>query len=472
MRNLLKVKQLVVVAVLSLVGLSNSALALIQGGEGNNPIADPGWPSGTAEIFNHKGRIAWWEGPPLGGGEWHSECKGDASALNEVLKLFAKIEGPKKRLVVLDGIGYSFWLDPNGAKRGDRNTKIDWSFAVWQADRWKIQQEMPPGMSAIPNNQLTPIATITVYTASLRWSEVQVPKGIEVIDNRLEAHGFNLNDGRVIEGKVTAEDGKPLRAKIRVEELLPKKTGYEYAVLSTIDTDKDGHWYIKNFGEKWCRIVVECDGYASRIAGHVRYDRQPGWEFMSTELAQRGSIQGRVVDEDGKPLADASVAMRDLVANDGSRYDSIEEVFQKSAPDGSFHFKDVPIGKARLTGHRDDYFFPGLGQEVTSPGASVELRMSKAASIVIQLEFAGDRDKTEFIANLTPEGGEKVGSWGGSAKIDDKDTARFKGVPPGRYLLNVRPNPSNGADQLKEQIVELKGGEETKVVVKASAADQ
>ena len=40
------------------------AFALITGGEGNTPITDPGWPRGAAAIFNHPGRIAWWEGPP------------------------------------------------------------------------------------------------------------------------------------------------------------------------------------------------------------------------------------------------------------------------------------------------------------------------------------------------------------------------------------------------------------------------
>ena len=49
------------------------AFALITGGEGNKPITDPGWPAGAAAIFNHPGRIAWWEGPPFGGGQWHAE---------------------------------------------------------------------------------------------------------------------------------------------------------------------------------------------------------------------------------------------------------------------------------------------------------------------------------------------------------------------------------------------------------------
>jgi hypothetical protein len=452
---------------------THSAFALIEGGEGNTPINDPGWPKGAAEIFNHKGRTAWWVGPPFGGGEWHSECKGDAAALNDVLRLFAKIEGPKKRLVVLDGIGYSFWLDPNGTKRGDRNTKIDWSFSIWQAERWKMQKGLPAGVSAIPHDHAEPISTITVHTAALRWSEVQVPDGIEVIDNRMEAHGFKLSDGRVIEGQVTAGPGKPLQAKIRVEEIIQKKTGgYDYQVVTSIEADEKGHWAIKNFGEKWCRLIVECDGYASRIAGHVRYDRQPGWEFMGTDLSPQGSIKGRVVDDEGQPLADVNVAMRDLVTVDGDRYDAIEDVFQKTGSDGTFHFKNVPHGKARLTGHRTDFFFPGLGQPVTIPGDLVELRMSKAAALVIRVEFSRDRGKKEYIANLSPEGGDKIGSWGGSAKVDDKNTVKFNGIPPGNYVLKVHSNPSSEGDRKKEQTIELKGGEETTVVVKQDVADE
>lgn len=470
MRRLSRLNPIVMLLVVG--SLYGTAFALIEGGEGNTPLNDPGWPKGAAAIFNHPGRIAWWEGPPFGGGEWHSECKGDAAALNELLTLFAKIEGPKKRVVVLDGIGYSFWLDPNGTKRGDRKTKIDWSFTIWQADRWKMQQDLPPGMSAVPKDQTQPLTTITVHTASLKWSEVKVPEGIEVVDNRMEAHGFKLTDGRVIEGKVTDLAGGPLQAKVRFEELVQKKSGgYDYPVVNSIETDTEGHWSIKNFGEKWCRIVVEREGHASRIAGHVRYDRQPGWEFMATTLAPLGSLRGRVVDEQGKPLADVAVAMRDLVSADGRPYEVIEEVFQKTTAEGGFHFKNIPEGKARLTGHREDYFFPGLGQPVTIPDQSLELRMQQAASISVQVEFSRDRQKRQYIANLTPEGGEKVGSWSGSAVVNDKNRVAFTGMPPGRYLLKVHPNPSSEAERMQEQLIELKGGEEATVMVKIEVAD-
>src|SRR5260221_13875720 len=95
------------------------AFALIMGGEGNTPLRDPGWPKGAAAIFNTPSRIAYWEGPPFGGGEWHAECRGDAKALNTILADFAKLEVNSKRIVLHDGSGRSFWLNPinDAAKR-------------------------------------------------------------------------------------------------------------------------------------------------------------------------------------------------------------------------------------------------------------------------------------------------------------------------------------------------------------------
>src|SRR5207302_6400553 len=92
---------------------SPEAIALITGGVGNTPVQDPGWPTGAASIFNVASRLAWWEGPPFGGGQWHAECRGDAKALSAVLADFAQLDIKAKRLVLHDGVGNSFWLNPN-----------------------------------------------------------------------------------------------------------------------------------------------------------------------------------------------------------------------------------------------------------------------------------------------------------------------------------------------------------------------
>ena len=101
------------IAAVSVVAACQEANALITGGEGNSPVNAPGWPAGADAVFNVDSRIAYWEGPPIGGGQMHSECRGDTAAFNEVLKDFAKIDTESRKLVVHDGIGNSVWLNIN-----------------------------------------------------------------------------------------------------------------------------------------------------------------------------------------------------------------------------------------------------------------------------------------------------------------------------------------------------------------------
>jgi hypothetical protein len=108
--------------------MSQDAFALILGGEGNSPIDVLGWPKGAAAIFNVKSRIAWWEDPPVGGGRYHAECRGDAKALSSVLADFAKLVVRSKQVFLHDGVGYSTWLHPQPEKRAQ--AKMDWSFMV------------------------------------------------------------------------------------------------------------------------------------------------------------------------------------------------------------------------------------------------------------------------------------------------------------------------------------------------------
>ena len=184
------------------------ASALITGGEGNKPLTDPGWPAGAAAIFNHPGRIAWWEGPPFGGGQWHAECRGDAEALNAVLDDFARMEAKTRRVVVHDGTGHSFWLAPNREPEKLEKARIDWAFTVWQPDRWERLRTLPADLNPTDPDETAPPSQIDVYTAGIDWAEVTVPEGIEVVDRRLVAHGFTAEDGIVLEGRVTELETK------------------------------------------------------------------------------------------------------------------------------------------------------------------------------------------------------------------------------------------------------------------------
>jgi len=451
------------------------ASASITGGEGNTPVRDPGWPEGAEKIFNNPARVAWWEGPPFGGGQWHGEFRGDAKTLNAVLADFARLDVKNKRIVVHDGVGHSFWLNANRTPDKKEAAKIDWIFMVWQGANFERLRKLPADLN--PTNAADadkgPPSQIDVYTGgNIRWSEVKVPKGIKVVDQRLEAHGFKSADGVVLEGKVVdLATERPLEARMRLERIEPQKTGgYKYTVAAETEADEEGRWVLKNAPEGWHRVVVEADGYVPRIVGYGQFDDQPRWHAYDTALSKAVAVSGSVTDEGGKPLADAQVRIGDVAPEGAGRYESPSEYKINTDADGRFHFDQVPVGKATIWVHKSGYCRPGLGQAITTPSKDVALKMIKAANLRVTIDFTGTDRPENYLVNIEPEGGSKIGSWGGSGQIDEKNQISFADVPPGRYVIQGRPNPGSEKQTTKPITIELKGGDRTELTLSLRGA--
>ena len=77
------------------------------------------------------------------------------------------------------------------------------------------------------------------------------------------------------------------------------------------------------------------------------------------------------------------------------------------------------------------------------------------------------RAACECTSRGVTEGGEVVGSYGGSGNIDARNQMTFKTVPPGRYVLRGRPNPGSDAEETGPVTVDLKGGQTAEVTLKA-----
>jgi hypothetical protein len=448
--------------------ISSEALALITGGEGNAPLNDPGWPKGAAAIFNTKSRIAYWEGPPFGGGQWHAECRGDAKALNAVLADFAKLDVKSKRVVVHDGVGQSFWLNMNNEPGKKDAARMDWCFMVWVPAVWQQLRQLPPDIN--PTNpddaKNGPPSELDIYTGgNIKWADVTLPKGLTIVDRRLEAHGFKITDGIVLEGKVTdLATKKPVAAKVRLQRVEPQaKGGYDNPNVAEAEADAEGHWVLKNVPAGWHRVVVEADGYVPRVAGYGRFDDQPRWQTYDSGLARPGLVAGRVVDDAGKPLADAEVRVGDVTANPGGRYESPLGYTFRSGPDGRFRADQLPIGTATLWVHKPGYVRPGLGQPIPIPKEDVELTMIQSARLVVTVDFTGKDRPKGYIVNIEPEGGSKIGTWGGSGNINEKNQITFENVPPGKYVIRGQPNPSSPNQVTDPITVELKGGRDTEL---------
>jgi hypothetical protein len=445
------------------------AFALITGGEGNKPLADPGWPTGAAAIFNHAGRIAWWEGPPFGGGQWHSECRGDARALSAVLADFARLDVKTKRIIVHDGAGHSFWLAPNQEPEKLAAARVDWIFMVWQPASWERLRKLPGDLNPTDTADAGPPAQIDVFTGKLRWADVTIPKGIAVVDQGLEAHGFTTADGLVLEGKVTDLATRlPIAANVTLERVEPQKTGgYLYPVVALTKADSAGRWVLKNAPAGWVRVVVAAEGIVPRVAGYARFDGQPRWQTYDCGLSHSAPVSGRVTDDAGKPLSDVEVRLGDVVPESGGRYESPLEYTFKTDALGHFRAEQVPAGRATIWLHKPGYCRPGLGLAITTPKDGLALEMMKAARVVVTVDFTGRERPTGYIVMIEPEGGDVVGSYGGSGNINDKNQIAFENVPPGRYVFRGQPNPSSGDQRTEPVTVDLKGGEAAEVTLEA-----
>jgi hypothetical protein len=455
-------------AVATLTVLCQPTSALIIGGEGNEPIRDPGWPTGAAAIFNHPARVAWWEGPPFGGGQYHAECRGDSKTFNKVLAQFARLDVKNKRVILCDGEGHSFWLNPNREPDRKLDTRIDWVFMVWVSGNWDRFRGAPPSLNPTDPKDAGsgPPATIEVFTkGNVHWSELDIPKGITIIDNRLESHGFTPADGSVIEGTVLdTVTESPIAAHVRLEQaeaaIKEKRT---YKVVSKLVANAKGHWVLNNVPPGTNRIVVEADGYVPKIVGYFQFGKQPKWQSFNGGLSRATTVTGRVTDSNDQPLADVDVELHDVTSAPGGRYQSPFGYSTKTGADGKFHLDNVPVGTASLHLRKSGFCRPGLSPSISTPAKDVALRMTKSARLVVAVDFtAADRPET-YIVSIEQEGGPAVGKWGGSAQIDAKNRRVFENVPPGTYVIHGHPNPTTDGQRTDPVTVELEGGKTSHV---------
>jgi len=447
-------------------------MAMIRGGVGNDAVGDPGWPRGAAAIFNHPGRVGWWEGPPFGGGQWHAECRGDARAFNAVLADFAKLDAKSRRVVVHDGIGHSFWLNMNREPAKEAGARVDWIFMAWQPANWEHLSKMPAGINPTDPHDAGkgPPTTIDAFAGgNLRWAEVVVPEGIEVVDQRLEAHGFTAADGSVLEGKaIDLATGRPIAARVRLERVESgPKGGSLYSTVAEAAAGPDGRWVLRKAPTGWNRVVVAADGFVPRIAGYSGSDGQPGWHPFDAGLSRASTVAGRVVDDQGRPVADVEVLIQDATSGDGGLYESPGDLACKTDADGRFRSDGVPIGRATIWLRKPEYTRPGLGLPIATPAQGIELKMTKSARVRVTVEFTGTFRLIGYAVQIEPEGGAAVGKYSGSGDIDDQNQVVFNGVPPGRYVLVGRPNPDTGDHRTEPVAIELKGGQEAEVKVLA-----
>ena len=188
MRHLVLLLGLVVLCM-----FASPVLALIVVGRGSDRVRDPGWPAGALAVANLPSRVGWWVGPPQGGGRWEFLYRGDANALGEALAAFAKVEAKGLEVHVVDG-PRAVGLLKEGPDDEETETRVDWTFAVWQPDHYRRLYDDPAAPAPDANDPYAgkPHPRLTVYVGGdgagiADWSKVSVPDNVKVVDERAKS---------------------------------------------------------------------------------------------------------------------------------------------------------------------------------------------------------------------------------------------------------------------------------------------
>jgi hypothetical protein len=473
------------VAVLS----TQMAFAIRQVARGNTPMKDPGWPKGAAAVFNNQARTSHLVGPDHG--YYTAEYIGDATTLGTVLADFASVKANSRRLVVRDGVRSSAFKH-----------KIDWVFNVWVPMAWERPTGGAVTRTFFRDPDECPSPEIIVYTGgNVRWSEVAVPTGIKVIDERLEAHGFPLADGIVLEGKVVdLATQQPIIA--RISALAPTSKGEgadDYLTLVETVTDAEGRWVLKNVPADCRRLMLAADGYMTRLVYNPNTDGQPRWQFFQRGLSRPVVVSGRSLhNTNGQPLANVEVRLEGDASHATSDYWRTRKYVTTTDPDGHFRFDDVPSGNATIRVRHSGYCLQGATRHITTPAEDIVLDLVDSAEVRVTVDFIEtERPDTYLVAIRSAEGGVALPTWEQFQNhvvlvhndhfavdgirveirpIDADHQVSFTGVSPGRYILEGWPSrfgpggrstPFSGIQRSKPLAIDVKSGQTVEITLPA-----
>lgn len=275
----------------------------------------------------------------------------------------------------------------------------------------------------------------TVYVTARGYARGSAT-GIEVVEGMTaEDIEVRLERGGRVAGRVTAA-GKPV-AGVAVQVMEgPAPQGMTIR-LDRITTDADGSYAIDTIGAGEQTIVFTRSGFRPK---RERVEIAAGKDVqLDIELDRGREIRGRVVDESGRPVAEAEV--RTDAPRPGAR--------TRSAADGSFRLGGIDPERVTLRVEKSGFV---EAREVVEPQASaVTLTLRRGATITGRVTGLTREEISQVRVFASGMGVRTDG------EVDGDGNFTVRGVPEGRVMLSAATFGATRR-QAPSVTVEVRGG--------------
>lgn len=257
----------------------------------------------------------------------------------------------------------------------------------------------------------------TLQLPSLRISDEEDPEPLEIL----------VEPGAVLEGRVLDGRGEPL-PRAQVEVFLPSSSRRFGLIL----TDENGHYQVDGLGPGEHRLEARLWGrpFSPRRAEGRIVLGDSGIHRLDLRMPAGAGVSGRVLDENGEPLAGAWIS---LVPSSGSPRHALGA---RSTVDGSFRVEEVPDGVYRLFGGTRSHTQMAEPDEVSVAGREIDglvIRLGRGATITGRILGAAE-DLRDLFLEARPEGAAEPYTMG---DLVAKGVYRIAPLMPGTWQVTA-----------------------------------
>lgn len=280
------------------------------------------------------------------------------------------------------------------------------------------------------------------YTLAVSAPGYATARGLDVeileATDRTDLGELVLEPGAPIQGRVLDPDGSPLEGARIVA------SGERSALFAAADDDEsaahsgaDGFFAFtdRQAGER-VDLQVRMPGFATgRLVGVEAPTPSP----VEIELERPSRVSGRVVDEAGRPVANAQVGLRVLVRS-GTRRHSGPGGSATSDEEGAFVIEGVDPGEATLTTAADGYVAHRLTSLAVEPGKDLNhVRIVLEPGATLSGSVTGPSGQPVASADLRVMLTEDALATSARhyGRTDGEGRYRLEGLPPGRRSLSA-----------------------------------